>query len=54
MSKIVNKFLLEGDKFMPEMSMKDFGVGLAVKSKSDLILKEIHGICEKKINKRRN
>ena len=36
------------------VSMKDFGVGLAVKSKSDLILKEIHGICEKKINKRRN
>ena len=36
------------------VSMKDVGVGLGVKSISDLVLKEIHGICEKKINKRRN
>ena len=36
------------------VSMKDIGVGLGVKSISDLVLKEIHGICEKKINKRRN
>ena len=28
--------------------MKDVGVGLGVKSISDLVLKEIHGICEKK------
>ena len=34
--------------------MKDVGVGLGVKSISDLVLKEIHGICEKKIKKRRN
>ena len=34
--------------------MKDVGDGLVVKSISDLVLKEIHGICEKKINKRRN
>ena len=35
--------------------MKDVGVGLGVKGISDLVLKEIHGICEKKrINKRRN
>ena len=35
--------------------MKDFGVGSGVKSISDLVLKEIHGICEeKKFNKRRN
>ena len=30
------------------VSMKDVGVGLGVKSISDLVLKEIHGICEKK------
>ena len=29
------------------VSMKDVGVGLGVKSISDLVLKEIHGICEK-------
>ena len=29
-------------------SMKDVGVGLSVKSISDLVLKEIHGICGKK------
>ena len=35
--------------------MKDVGDGLGVKSISDLFLKEIQGICEKKrINKRRN
>ena len=37
------------------VSMKDVGVGLGVKSISDLVLKEIHGICEKeRIDKRRN
>ena len=36
------------------VSMKDVGVGLGVTSISDLVLKEIHGICEEKINKRRN
>ena len=37
------------------VSMKDVGVGLGVKSISDLVLKEIHGIFgRKKINKRRN
>ena len=30
------------------VSMKDVGVGLGVKGISDLVLKEIHGICEKK------
>ena len=29
-------------------SMKDVGVGLSVKRISDLVLKEIHGICGKK------
>ena len=29
------------------VSMKDVGVGLGVKSISDLVLKEIHGTCEK-------
>ena len=28
--------------------MKDFGVGLGVKSISDIVLKEIHHVCEKK------
>ena len=28
------------------IGMKDVGVGLAVKSISDLVLKEIHGICK--------
>ena len=36
------------------ISMKDVGVGLGVKNMSDLVLKEIYGIYEKKINKRRN
>ena len=36
------------------VSMKDVGVGLGFKSISDLVLKEIHGICGKKNNKRRN
>ena len=37
------------------VSMKDVGVGLGVKSISDLVLKEMHGIFRKKrINKRRN
>ena len=30
------------------VSMKDVGVGLGVKGISDLVLKEIQGICEKK------
>ena len=30
------------------VNMKDVGVGLGVKSISDLVLKEIHGICGKK------
>ena len=34
------------------VSMKDVGVGLGVKNISDLVLKEIQGICWKK--KRRN
>ena len=35
--------------------MKDVGNGLGVKNISDLVLKEIQGICEKKkINKERN
>ena len=37
----------------PWISMKDVGVALGVKSISDLILKEMQGICGKKINKRR-
>ena len=36
------------------VSMKDIGDGLGVKNVSDLVLKEIYGIYEKKINKRRN
>ena len=37
------------------VGMKDVGVGLGVKSISDLVLKEIRGIYEKKrLNKRRN
>ena len=36
------------------VSMKDVGNGLGVKNISDLVLKEICGRCEKKINKRRN
>ena len=37
------------------VSMKDVGNGLGVKNISDLVLKEIQGICEKKkINKERN
>ena len=34
--------------------MKGVGKGLGVKNISDLVLKEIHGAYEKKINKRRN
>ena len=36
------------------VSIKDVGDGLGVKNISDLVLKEIYGIYEKKINKRRN
>ena len=37
------------------VSIKDVGNGLGVKNISDLVLKEIQGICEKKkINKERN
>ena len=37
------------------ISIKDVGDGLGVKNISDLVLKEIQGICEKKkINKERN
>ena len=36
------------------VSMKDVGNGLGVKNISDLVLKEIQGHYEKKINKRRN
>ena len=36
----------ETDEFW--VSMKDVGVGLGVKSISDLVLKEIHGIFRKK------
>ena len=35
-------------------SMKNSGEGLGVKNISDLVLNEIYGIYEKKINKRRN
>ena len=31
------------------VSMKDVGSGIGVKNISDLVLKEIYGICEKKI-----
>ena len=34
------------------ISIKDVGNGLGVKNISDLVLKEIYGIYEKKINKR--
>ena len=33
------------------ISMKDIGVGSGVKNISDLVLKEIHGICENKLTK---
>ena len=36
------------------ISIKDVGNGLGVKNISDLVLKEIQGHYEKKINKRRN
>ena len=37
------------------VSMKDVRNGLGVKNLSDLVLKEIQGICEKKkTNKKRN
>ena len=36
------------------ISIKDVGNGLGVKNISDLVLKEIYGKYEKKINKRRN
>ena len=36
------------------VSIKDVGNGLGVKNISDLVLKEIQGHYEKKINKRRN
>ena len=36
------------------ISMKNVGNDLGVKNISDLVLKEICGRCEKKINKRRN
>ena len=36
------------------VSIKDVGDGLGVKNISDLVLKEIYGAYEKKINKRRN
>ena len=43
----------KNDEFWVEM--KDVGVGLGVKSISDVVLKEIRGIYEKKrLNKRRN
>ena len=31
------------------VNMKDFGGGMGVKNISDLVLKEIYGICETKI-----
>ena len=37
-----------------QISIKDVGNGLGVKNISDLVLKEIYGAYEKKINKRRN
>ena len=36
------------------VSMKDIGNGLGVKNISDLVLKEIYGTYEKKINKKMN
>ena len=36
------------------VSVKDVGARLGVKSISDLVLKEIYGIYEKKVKKRRN
>ena len=36
------------------VSMKDIGNGLGVKNISDLVLKEIYGAYEKKINKKMN
>ena len=37
-----------------QISIKDVRNGLGVKNISDLVLKEIYGIYQKKINKRRN
>ena len=36
------------------VNIKDVGNGFGVKNISDLVLKEIYGAYEKKINKRRN
>ena len=36
------------------VSIKDVGNGFSVKNISDLVLKEIYGTYERKINKRRN
>ena len=36
------------------ISIKDVGNGLGVKNMSDLVLKEIYGIYQKKVNKRKN
>ena len=44
--KVSHLIIKETDKLW--VSMKDVGVGLGVKSISDLVLKEIHGIFRKK------
>ena len=44
-------FLKIGETGEIWVSMKDVGDGLGVKKKSDLVLKEIYGIYEKKLTK---
>ena len=46
MNEIVNKFLLLGDKFMPEMHLKQHGCTYIIVVHSQKINKELKSLCK--------
>ena len=49
MNEIVNKFLLVGDKFMPEMHLKQSGFIIVVVVHSQKAKKELKSLCKLEI-----
>ena len=49
MNQIVNKFLLEGDKFMPEMHLRQRGFTYSACGHLLEISKEYKNLCKRKI-----
>ena len=49
MNKIINKFLLAGDKFMPEMHLKQEDLLIVLVGHLQKIKKELRSLCKPEI-----